>query len=611
MKFSFQCRAPIRIVMVALALAMLVPSVSSGNSGGLDSAFGFGGQFASAKSLPPACATVGIGYNRFIPLDDGSFLLYDKGNQCVLRLLRDGEIDPTFVIGTLPNDLELTAVALDAEKRVVTADRAGGDFLLRRYLPSGAPDLSFGTNGKALSPFKAVKPVVTQMTIFDIQFFPDGAMVALGGCGAPYPSRPNAFCAVKIKKDGGIDTRFGSNGVALLPHPPEVIDGNGYIYHGQVQADGKVIALGLCNVAAPPGQTCTVRFTADGQPDPSFGKNGFRALSFRDRRTSRANNIALRSDGSVILYGPSCDVRPGDGCALKLLSNGNFDPSFGIDGQAILEGPVGFSTSGTFDPLNIVVDAQERIYVPGACARSGGRDLCVARYLRDGSLDRSFGVDGAARAKFGGDDYASSVAISPTGQVLVMGRCSVGYVFCAAQFLVDDTGTAPLAQEAEVTEFYAPTLNHYFISANAEEVGALKANAASGWRATGETFGAFPRSGAPATSFPVCRFYGDFTLGPNSHFYTANREECEGLKGLQKPRPYAVPQWNFEEIAFHAGVPVNGACDAATPVAIYRAYNNRATQNDSNHRYAKSRALYDKMLAEGWAGEGIVMCVTR
>jgi hypothetical protein len=41
---------------------------------------------------------------------------------------------------------------------------------------------------------------------------------------------------------------------------------------------------------------------------------------------------------------------------------------------------------------------------------------------------------------------------------------------------------------------------------------------------------------------------------------------------------------------------------------VKRVYNKRFAQNDSNHRYVTTDVLYQQMIAQGWAGEGIVFC---
>jgi len=159
-----------------------------------------------------------------------------------------------------------------------------------------------------------------------------------------------------------------------------------------------------------------------------------------------------------------------------------------------------------------------------------------------------------------------------------------------------------------VYEFYAPSLNHYFRTANVEEANALNNNPALGWQATGGDFRAYARNDHPGTSQPVCRFYGSLSPGPNSHFYTAEAAECDALKALQASTPVSQPRWNYEEIAFAVDVPVNGVCPQAAPVPVYRTYNQRALENDSNHRYTTVFAIYQEMVANGWKGEGVTMC---
>ena len=160
-----------------------------------------------------------------------------------------------------------------------------------------------------------------------------------------------------------------------------------------------------------------------------------------------------------------------------------------------------------------------------------------------------------------------------------------------------------------VSEFFAPSLNHYFRTAIAAEAATLKANPALGFQYTNKDFRAFQSDIIrPASTKPVCRFYGSISPGPNSHFYTADPDECASLKQAQASTPSGAPRWNFEEIAFAIDVPVNGACPASAPIPVYRAYNRRAAENDSNHRYTIDIGVYQQMLALGWQGEGIVMC---
>jgi serine protease len=154
-----------------------------------------------------------------------------------------------------------------------------------------------------------------------------------------------------------------------------------------------------------------------------------------------------------------------------------------------------------------------------------------------------------------------------------------------------------------VTEFSNSALNHYFITANLEEAAGIdRGTAGPGWSRTGTTFKAWLDGPIPGAA-EVCRFYGTPGRGPNSHFYTTISAECILVK--------QDPGWTYEQLGrfwlVRATTNTPAGCPAGTQ-AIYRAYNNRFAQNDSNHRYATELAVYNQMLSLGWLGEGVVMC---
>jgi hypothetical protein len=158
-------------------------------------------------------------------------------------------------------------------------------------------------------------------------------------------------------------------------------------------------------------------------------------------------------------------------------------------------------------------------------------------------------------------------------------------------------------------EFYAPSLNHYFLTANTLEAVGLADNPRLGWQLTGQLQVHFNRNLAPRAGINnVCRFYGHPTIGPNSHFYTPNAGECENLKRLQTATPFGVPRWNYEEISFQS-LQYAGGC-SGTLVPAYRLYNNLAAQNDSNHRYVTNTSLYTQMASVGWVREGPLLCTS-
>jgi hypothetical protein len=189
-----------------------------------------------------------------------------------------------------------------------------------------------------------------------------------------------------------------------------------------------------------------------------------------------------------------------------------------------------------------------------------------------------------------------SGACSGTGQCVLTLNAAARV---SAQFI--QTPSVP------VIEFYHSALKHYFITIDPNEADSIDAGAAgAGWTRTGKTFMVYTTQATG--SQPVCRFYGSFDIGPNSHFYTVSTAECAALRAQQAITPETVKKWHYENTAFYIFTPVNGACtDNNTPV--YRYYNNGfARGEDSNHRLSADPAQNASMEAAGWTNEGVVMC---
>jgi len=167
------------------------------------------------------------------------------------------------------------------------------------------------------------------------------------------------------------------------------------------------------------------------------------------------------------------------------------------------------------------------------------------------------------------------------------------------------TPLPPPVTIVQVDEFYHSDLRHYFITADAAEKHLLDTGAHPGWERTGESFKAYAPGSKPDGSIsPVCRYYGSPERGLDSHFYSADAGECEGVFVKFASR------WLLEsENVFQINVPdpATGACSAGT-IPVYRLWNQRV---DSNHRYTTSAAVRAQMLAAGYFAEGIVMCAVQ
>lgn len=160
---------------------------------------------------------------------------------------------------------------------------------------------------------------------------------------------------------------------------------------------------------------------------------------------------------------------------------------------------------------------------------------------------------------------------------------------------------------ATAVEYYHAGLDHYFVSANADEIDKLDRGYFQGWTRTGYSFKVVPAGAVtPAGASPVCRFYGNPAYGLDSHFYSASPLECGQVK-TKFPN-----EWIFEaDVVFQVYLPdtTTGACPVGT-TPVYRSWNQRS---DSNHRYTTNTGVQAQMVAKGYVAEGygnppVVMC---
>ena len=113
--------------------------------------------------------------------------------------------------------------------------------------------------------------------------------------------------------------------------------------------------------------------------------------------------------------------------AVEAASPGALDPSFGLGGKVTTsQGPNGVN--------DVAAQPDGKIVVVGSCTREATLDFCVHRYDSNGSIDRTFGIDGRVLTDFTNqNDIAFGVAIQPDGKIVVAGTIfnAAGTEICA------------------------------------------------------------------------------------------------------------------------------------------------------------------------------------
>ena len=155
-------------------------------------------------------------------------------------------------------------------------------------------------------------------------------------------------------------------------------------------------------------------------------------------------------------------------------------------------------------------------------------------------------------------------------------------------------------------DFPAQPSGQYFYTSRPGEKFAL--DRLPRWSRTGKSF----LSGGYVST---CRFYGGANGGPNTHFYSADDQECAAL--LQA---HAL---SYEGQAFAVNLPLPAKTASQQPPGalrdcptasqpLFRVYNNAVSSGGrfvSNHRYLTDRSDVNAAVAQGWVDEGHVMCV--
>src|SRR5665213_1706790 len=150
-----------------------------------------------------------------------------------------------------------------------------------------------------------------------------------------------------------------------------------------------------------------------GTLDPTFGTDGVASGELFSPLT--VNALAVQNGKIIVASSPTLNYNTVASSSLGLArfnANGSLDPTFGTDGAE--EPPFGGSQGGL--PAAAAVEPDGKIVVVGL---SG---FLVARYLPDGAVDPTFGQGGSVEILLPAEfDQALAVAIQGDGKIVVAG----------------------------------------------------------------------------------------------------------------------------------------------------------------------------------------------
>ena len=337
------------------------------------------------------------------------------------------------------------------------------------------------------------------------------------------------------------------------------------------------------------------RYNADGTADAMFGTNGRASTTIGILNTVQVSGFVRQPSGRLIVAGfvqnYSNNVATDSSLVLAgFTPDGVPDAGFGTAGIVKIMPGEGTSDTGA-SVKDVQVQPDGKLFILLGSFSAGYPDRLM-RLGVDGSPDVTFGLAGLVSSS-SRLPYLSGIATQPDGSIVAAGLSS-NFKFALERY---NSGAVP------AIEFYNPSLDHYFLSMNPQEVDDLDLGVHGGWTRTGLSFQVFGNAAAAtgASVSPVCRFYIPPEHG-DSHFLSADFRECQQVL----TNMIYVPSFSgyIEETpnAFYVTLPdlLTGACPATT-VPVYRLWNQRF---DSNHRYTTSLAIKAQMIAKGYVAEG-------
>lgn len=326
----------------------------------------------------------------------------------LVRYLTDGTIDPNFSrkgltefrypsSHTTPEINRLdNAIELDDGKIFIVGLDDDSSLVAMRLLSDGDLDPTFGVDGYFQYDIYHVGKSAEQPNILSsaINLVDDSIVILSAKLNHDRNiSIDNDFSLLlKLTPEGLLDANFGDNGAVLTKQPHSE---RPYFTYKPVkviaQKDNKLLALGNLKGGVE-SKIVLHRYESDGKIDSSFANGGSINLAFALQ--TKANSIIQQNDGKLVIVGSVDDshrnselTQGSDYVIFRLNTDGSLDNSFDSDGIA------SYSFSHNDKAISVVQQKDGKILLLGTGENNGTVNTLI-RLNIDGSLDTSFSSSG-------------------------------------------------------------------------------------------------------------------------------------------------------------------------------------------------------------------------
>jgi uncharacterized delta-60 repeat protein len=510
LKEGFAVRMPCarwltRCLTFCMAVAILSTGIGRANDGVLDPTCGTGGKatadiFGSQSDQAISAAVQADG-----KIVVAGSVFGATSDFLLARYNADGTLDAAFGSGGIVTtdfaggDDAASAVAIQSDGKIVAVGAAymgsatRGDFALARYNTDGSLDATFGVGGKVTTDFyqrgDAANAVVIQS---------DGKIV-VGGTTRNSILHQFQLGLARYNTDGSLDAAFGTGGLVSTT----ILGLDDEILALALQTDGKIVAAGYTYIGGLNYDFAIARYSGtDGSLDASFGTGGIVTTDFAGG-DDNVNSVVIQSDGKIVVAGHAYSAGPGYDFALARYSgvDGSLDPTFGSGGKVTTDFSGGFDAAG---PL--VMQPGGLLLVAGvATSGSGNSDFALARYHAvDGSLDATFGTGGKVTTDFsGGPDSATAVLLTAS-RIVAVGLATkpvTGRDLALARYMSDGTLDSAWGNAGKVTTDTTGSTPNEILAMATQTDGKIVAAGTSAWTGRDFALARFLANGSLDSSF--------------------------------------------------------------------------------------------------------------
>ena len=226
----------------------------------------------------------------------------------------------------------------------------------------------------------------------------------------------------RYNPNGTLDTGFGNGGIIKTPYQAPSFE---YFTNGlAILPDGKILVSGVANnpTSGNSPAFAVFRFNGDGSRDAMFGTNGVAIWSFdlAGDRDDYAIKLRVQPDGKIVVAGylsnycsqdPLCYYQ--GFAVIRFNTNGSLDSSFGTNGAFIIP------PSESIFVDDFVILPNGRILMIGSVFVSSNNTVVfLRRFNANGTPDTSFGTNGEVRPGINETVDIYQLAIQADGKIV-------------------------------------------------------------------------------------------------------------------------------------------------------------------------------------------------